>query len=94
MKYLLYFISRNSPEPYKVGAIYLQGLRWSIGYNTSRAYGSHAEDSAIQAFKKKYSTDPTGGVMWCTLSACSHCTKTLEKYKIRSRYLYKYTGAL
>ena len=94
MRLILWIIALYSPERWRVGALYVQGLKWSVGYNTSTAYGEHAEDLAIAHFKKKYGIDPDGGVMYCTFSPCSHCSKTLEQYDMNSRYVKRYTGKL
>jgi len=94
IKIILNRVSRKSPEKFKVGALYIQGWRWSTGFNTSRRYGSHAEDMAIRRFKDKYGVEPKGGTMYCTLSPCTVCTKTLERHNMVSKYKLKYNGKL
>lgn len=94
MRILLKLIASGSSEKYKVGALYIKGLKWSIGYNTSADYGSHAEDHAISNFEKKYGIKAESGTMYCTYSPCSHCTITLKTRNMRSKYVSKYTGKL
>ena len=94
IKRLLHSVAAFSPEPYKVGAIYVQGWRVSYGYNTSAAYGCHAEDMAIRRWEKLYRRPAVGGTMYCTYSACSHCTKTLNNRDMVNVYTTKYTGKL
>lgn len=91
---ILKIIAFPSPEKYQVGALYIQGWRWSTGYNKSKAYGDHAEDVAVKDYVRKYGEEPQGGTMYCTLSPCSRCTKTINKYKMKSVYVHKYTGKL
>jgi hypothetical protein len=91
---LLFLVSRRSPELWKVGAIYRKGWRISWGYNNSSKYGQHAEDMAISRFERWYKQPAKGGVLWCTFSPCTHCTKTLKKREIYSSYVFKYTGKL
>ena len=93
-KFILRMIARKSPEPYKVGALYIQGFRWSTGYNTSVAYGKHAEDMALDNFQKKYNLEPKGGTMWCSYSPCSYCKNTLSGKDIKSKFLVTYLGKL
>jgi deoxycytidylate deaminase len=94
IKFILKLIARKSPEPYKVGALYIRGFKWSTGYNTSAAYGKHAEDMALDNFKKKYNLEPGTGTIWCSYSPCSHCKKTLSGRDIKSKFLIPYRGKL
>ena len=94
LKTLLKIVARNSPEQWKVGAIYIQGWRVSWGYNTSANYGQHAEDMALGRFESWYKKKPTKGTMYCTFSPCSVCSKTLSEVGITSVYVRKYTGKL
>jgi len=94
MTVLLKSVANLSPDKYKVGAIYVQGWRISFGYNTSRDYGSHAEDMAIRMFEKLYKPRAQKGTMYCTWSPCSVCAKNLFNLGIRPWYLDRYTGKL
>ena len=94
LRLLMYIIAFRSPEKWKVGALYVQGFKWSVGYNTSAEYGSHAEDHAIANFLQKYAIQPSNGTMYCTWSPCTNCTKTLKKHNMKSVYVDKYTGKL
>jgi len=94
IRLLLSIIASHSPEKWKVGAIYVQGFRWSTGYNKSRAYGDHAEDWAVINFRRKYGVEPKNGTMYCTWSPCTNCAKTLEKHVMKSWYVERYTGKL
>jgi hypothetical protein len=91
---LLKVVSLRSPEYWKVGAIYRKGWKISWGYNKSAVYGQHAEDMAISRFEKWYKEEAKGGVMWCTFSACTCCTKNLKARNMHSSYVHKYVGKL
>lgn len=94
LKLMLEWVARRSPERFKVGAIYVQGWRWSTGYNKSQEYGEHAEDVAIANFRRKYKIEALGGTMYCTYTPCTCCTDTLEQRWIHSIGVSKYTGKL
>jgi len=94
IKGLLHSVAAFSDQPYKVGAIYVQGWRVSYGYNVSAAYGCHAEDITIRRFEILYGRPAIGGTMYCTYSACSHCAKTLKQKDMANVYASKYTGKL
>ena len=91
---LLRLVARNSPEKWKVGAIYVQGWRVSWGYNTSATYGQHAEDMALRRFESWYKKKPSKGTMYCTFSPCSVCSRKLRIKDIKSVYVFKYKGRL
>jgi deoxycytidylate deaminase len=94
LRQLLRVVAAPSPERHQVGAIYRQGWRVMWGYNTSSTYGCHAEDTVIRRFEKIYRIKAVGGVMYCTWSPCSHCTKTLVGRSMTSKYISRYTGKL
>jgi pyrimidine deaminase RibD-like protein len=94
IKTCVWLVARLSPEKYKVGAIYIEGRKYSAGYNRSAAYGDHAEDMAVEWFIRKYGVEPNGGTMWCTFSPCTNCEETVAKYNMKSKYIKKYAGKL
>jgi deoxycytidylate deaminase len=94
IKTTVWLVSQMSKEQYKVGAIYIEGWRYSVGYNKSAAYGDHAEDMAIKWFIRKYKRVPNNGTMYCTWSPCSQCDILLQKYNIKIWYVEKYLGKL
>lgn len=94
IRLILTLVALRSPERWKVGALYVEGLKWSTGYNTSADYGHHAEDLAVENFMKKYGKKPKGGTMYCTFSPCTNCVKTLKSHNMTSKYLKKYRGKL
>jgi len=85
---VLGIICLKSQEKYKVGALYVQGFKFSIGYNKSSSYEGHAEMVAIKNYRRKYKREPFGGTMYCTLSPCSQCARRITEFK--SIYIYKY----
>ena len=94
MRILLWLIALRSDQKFRVGALYIQGTKWSTGYNKSASYGEHAEDVAIRNFQRKYGITPIGGTMYCTYSPCSNCCKTIEVHAMKSKYVSKYRGKL
>ena len=85
----------NSPEPYKVGAVYIAPDGTQVaGFNHHRDYNGHAEITAIRLYEKQTFKKAKGGLMYCTWSPCSGCKKTLEALGIKSVYLNEYLGKL